>query len=457
MGASPSNSRVETLSTRCLPSSALASLFAICVALPSCSSGVLTPDGGVDADSVPSEDADHEEDGDLARDADVDDDGDEDDDVPADAEVDGDGDADQLCTFAPRTAPLVLYYGTMHDEDGTLRDDLTFLLANPGLDVVFTIGGGSIFTRGEPTEPGDPGTGSFRDYHEQCLRMAYHMSISRMIACMAQRDDFLQAGDPVANVCEPYRTADSTGPEDLAAFWQAKIDLGWDYIAIDEIKLLTLTTTAGGSRGVDLRNDELDVRRFATTLDLMAEAGPDYDRRVIVFFAPHSADGPSAQLPEYRDLFSACNDHCRTVMHELYLTTREVESGRSVVFNNVGTALHNLGIPGINRTTTAIIAVGNDPTAGVPWEPFDHAVCDISPWDPVNPDYPDLECPALPGSGGIAEQLSAMHSGSYSRYWWGVGFYKIGAVRSESGHWNKEDFVRSTAERVDWWVHHDQP
>jgi hypothetical protein len=144
-------------------------------------------------------------------------------------------------------------------------------------------------------------------------------------------------------------------------------------------------------------------------------------------------------------------------MHELYLDTTEVEAGRSVVFNNVAVALHDLDVPGVNRVTTAIIAVGNDATESVPWTPFDDHDCDLSPWDPINPALDELRCPALPGSGGVAEQLQAMHDGSYSRYWWGVGFYKIGAVRSEPDHWTKEDFVRSTAERVDWWAHHDPP
>lgn len=363
----------------------------------------------------------------------------------------------EACVFAPRTAPLVLYYGTMKDEDGTQRDDLTFLLANPDLDVVFTIGGGSVFTRGEPAAPGDPGTGAFRDYHDHCLRLAFHMGIAPMVACLSQREDLRQGGEPVADPCQPYRSDGSTGAEDLAALWQAKLDLGWDYIAIDEIKRLGLTTDSGDTRTIDLTNDQTDLRRFVDALHALAAANPDYDRRVILFFAPHSADGPSAQLPDYRDLFTACRDHCRTVMHELYLTTREVEDGRSRVFDAVATALHDLDIPGVNRTTTAILAVGNDATAGVPWEPFDDPACDISPWDPVNPELPDLRCAALPGSGGVQKQLEAMRTGDYSRYWWGVGFYKIGAVRSADGAWTKEDFVRSTAERVDWWAHHEQP
>jgi len=64
---------------------------------------------------------------------------------------------------------------------------------------VFTIGGGSIFTRGEPATPGEPGTGAFRDYHDHCLRLAFHMGIAPMIACLSQREDLLQAGEPVPN------------------------------------------------------------------------------------------------------------------------------------------------------------------------------------------------------------------------------------------------------------------
>ncbi len=50
-----------------------------------------------------------------------------------------------------------------------------------------------------------------------------------------------------------------------------------------------------------------------------------------------------------------------------------------------------------------------------------------------------------------------MHQGSYSRYWWGVGFYKLGAVRSKTGAWTKTDFVQSLAERLHWWATHQPP
>lgn len=373
--------------------------------------------------------------------------------APADGELDGAGpveggpalDGAATCTFAPRTAPIVVYYGTIKDDDGTQRPDLTFQLANPGLDSVFTIGGGSIFTAGEPSAPGDPGTGAFKEYHERCMRIARHMGTGEVSSCLRRRSDLVDdQGRAVNNPCEPYQVAGGTGADDLAAFWKAKLDLGWDYIAIDEIKSINISVAGGGSIYINFTNGGTEAKRFASALDKLAAQG--YDRHVFVFFVPHSASGPPANLPDYKDLLTACRDHCRTIQVELYYKTTEVEAGISRNFNAYATALHNLGINNINRVTTAIIAVGNDDG----WEMLDHAPCDIAPWK-------SLSCPALPGSGGIAKQLSAMHSGSYSRYWWGVGFYKIGAVRSKTGYWTKADFVQSLASRLDWWTTHTQP
>lgn len=275
------------------------------------------------------------------------------------------------------------------------------------------------------------------------------MSIGSIVACMSRRDDLFKGDRAIGNPCAPYLVEGGAGPDDLAAFWKAKLDLGWDYVAIDEIKLLDLRTADGGTRTTDFRDGKIDMVRFQQALEELAALG--YDKRVFPFFAPHSSSGPSPQLPDYSDLFTVCRDRCRTVMHELYLSTTEVEAGRSVVFENVAVALHNLGISGINRATTAIIAVGNeDPDVEDPWHMLDHAPCDISPWN-------DLACTPLPDSGGIQEQLSAMHQGQYSRHWWGVGFFKLGVVRSKSGYWTKQNFVESTAHRVDWWATHARP
>jgi hypothetical protein len=434
------------------------SILVIFFLVPACGDGGSpsradgTADDGNDLIAEDRSEADSE----MMPDADVEDigiidDGGESDDaaVPDDGGDPVEDDGPAACVFAPRTAAIVVYYGSIKDADGTQRFDLTRKLANPGLDVVFTAGGGNIWDRGEPGAPGDPGTGAFKEYHDICVRLALHMSIAQVVACLARREDLNQDGDDVPDRCAPYEVAGGNGADDLAAFWEAKLDLGWDYISIDEIKVLALTVDGGGTRTVDFRNGEIDVERFASALEKLADLG--YDKRVFPFFAPHSESGPSDQLPLYTELFTACRDHCRTVMHELYLTTTEVEAGRWRVFNNVATALHDLGVSNINRGTTAIIAVGNE-GSGVtdPWFMLDDATCDISPWD-------GLACPALPGSGGINEQLDAMHRGSYARYWWGVGFYKLGAVRSKDGYWTKEDFVDSTAERVDWWATHTPP
>jgi hypothetical protein len=362
------------------------------------------------------------------------------------------------CTFPSRDAALVLYYGTFKDDDGKQRPDLTYQLYNPGLDSVFTIGGGSIFLQGEPNAPGEPGTGAFKEYHEQCLRLAAHVGTRDVVACVRQRDDLLDdKGKPFKNPCEKVHVAGASGADDLAALWKRKLDLGWDYVAVDEIKSLPIDVAGGGTVTADFKDGGVEQKRFASALAKLAAAG--YDRRVIAFFVPHDANGPPPSLPEYKDFLTSCRDHCRTTQVELYSSTTEVEKGAAAQLEAYAAALHGLGIADVNRHFSAIIAVGNDD--GDPadpkddWKKLDDADCDISPWTSAT--YGKLSCPALPKSGGIHAQLEAMHDGKYAKYWWGVGFYKLGAVRSKTGHWTKTDFVQSLAARVDWWAKHAPP
>lgn len=37
-----------------------------------------------------------------------------------------------------------------------------------------------------------------------------------------------------------------------------------------------------------------------------------------------------------------------------------------------------------------------------------------------------------------------MHQGTYMKFWWGVVFNELGAVRSKTDYWTKTDFVQST-------------
>ena len=351
------------------------------------------------------------------------------------------------CVFPPTTSAIVVYYGDMKDDDGTHRPDLTYQLYNPGLDSVFIGGGATIWTAGEPSAPGDPGSGAFKDYHDHCLRLSYHMGTGEIASCLRRRDDLLHDdGSAISNPCAAYTVSGGTGADDLAAFWKAKLDLGWDYVGIDEIKSINVATTGGGTVAIDFTNGGTEATRFASALNKLVTLG--YDKRIFVFFVPHAAGGPPANLSTYADLLTACRDHCRTIQLELYYKTTEIESGMAGNFNTYATALHNLGITNINRSVTAIIAVGNDADDG--WFMLDDAQCDISPWN-------GLTCPELSNSGGIARQLSAMHNGSYAKYWWGVGFYKLGSVRSKSGYWTKTDFVQSLASRLNWWATHSPP
>jgi hypothetical protein len=359
------------------------------------------------------------------------------------------------CTFASRDDALIVYYGAMADSSGW-RDDLNFKLYNPKLDVVFTGGGTTKWTQGAPDAPGQPGTGEFKAFHDHCLRVAWHIGTGQLIACMRQRDDLVQSKEPVTNPCNAVHVDGASGAADLAALFKSKLDLGWDYIAIDEIKDIDLNI-AGSSNtlSTSMKNDTANVKVFASALAKLAADG--YDRRVITFFVPHN-NTPCTAPPNYsayNDFFVACRDHCRTIMHEWYFNTTEIEQGAAKSFNCIAEALHATGVTNINRVTTAIIAVGSDES--VDWAPFDDAPCDISPW-PAGTNT----CSALSGSGGLKRQLDAMHaSTSASRYWWGVGFYKIGAVttgsKSGTSYWNRTDFAESTAARVNWWATHPQP
>jgi hypothetical protein len=56
------------------------------------------------------------------------------------------------------------------------------------------------------------------------------------------------------------------------------------------------------------------------------------------------------------------------------------------------------------------------------------------------------------GRGGLDDQFKTMlHSGSYTRFWRGVGFWSIQRVQ-KTKVWDLDDFAHYLRSRISWWV-----
>jgi hypothetical protein len=336
--------------------------------------------------------------------------------------------------------PLVLYYGTID------REELNYDLIVPGLDVVFTGHGAGKLPSGAGNHlTGKTESGLFKALHDRGARVAFTLSSKELIACL-HRTTWTNADgeNPREDMC-PDVGAD--GVEDTALFIEGKFKDGYDYLNIDEVQKPApnchppidfgdnRVNGAGEPVGAGAR-----LRRLIRRLAAMG-----YDRRVILWYSPGTtnvtapvpADPRDDSLHQFRGLFKTCINHCRKMIFETYAikTSTVVDQNYQRFHKSLAERLHNIQ-NGTNTVSMAGVLLGNSDIA----HGLDRPQCDIAPFKG-----------SCGSAGGLEDQFKAMHAGSYSRFWRGVGFWSLGRVVATSV-WDREDFARYLRSRTSWWV-----
>jgi hypothetical protein len=346
------------------------------------------------------------------------------------------------CSPLKTTAPLMFYYGLLQKKVNgktVYEDALNFDLVVPGLDVVFGIHGGGLLTSGAGNHTtGKPESGEFKQLHDHCARIAYVISASEIIACLFRTTWKSADGKKSQQDLCPQLGKD--GVEDLALFLAGKLQDGYDYVAVDEIKPVRLSTPA-----IDFTDSSPNGAGAKLMSAILRLETMGYAKRAVLWFSPGTtsiisplpASTPSDKLYPYKGLLKFCQDHCRKMIFETYAikTSTVVDKDYHKYHEVLARRLHNI-LPGTNEVSMAGVGVGSGEQ--------DRAVCDLAPFRG--------SCYGT-GKGGLESQFDIMQvKGSYASFWRGVGFYALGAVEGAAGVWDKKDFAAFLRSRTSRWV-----
>jgi len=279
---------------------------------------------------------------------------------------------------------------------------------------VFTTHGGGKFDDGKNTGSGE--SGEFKSFHDHCARLSYDVYPEVINDCI---------NGTAGNQCAGFPGADA--PERTAQWAVSKFKEGWDYIDINEIKVVG---------AVDFRDGSGNSMKLDAALHHLELLG--YPKRLIVWFSTGQTDIDQSSSPDplasYTTLFAVCIDHCRKMIFEGYQNTTQIENGHASRIETLAQRLHNIHT-GANDASIMAIGVGNsDPNTYL-----NDPKCDLSPFKGT--------CAALPNSGGMLAQFNAMRNGTYASNWDGVAFYSLSSVVSNST-WSTADFANSVKKRV---------
>ncbi|HEU5055584.1 MAG TPA: hypothetical protein VFU21_03640 [Kofleriaceae bacterium] len=271
------------------------------------------------------------------------------------------------CTVPPvavdTAAPIFLFYGAYQPNPGE----------TPRADAASTL---SLLGTGEPV-----------------------LALRRAAVCAAT-DPELQpwqaGGGKVAHVMSEDELMPRLADGTAAAVIGRLLHQGYAYVAVDELH----------AQLAAMRDGNWGAATFAGLLADLAAAG--LDRRLILYVNSYNLPG---QLHTFRQVLSACGDHCRIVASEVYLHTQHVfapgaeEPGHC---NRSTDCFERLAIemgtaaPGINHRAITVLAVS----------------------DEFNQRRADSLCERPGGlAGGLHIQYARLHAGSITRLQPGVGAY----------------------------------
>lgn len=279
----------------------------------------------------------------------------------SDAEIEGG------CPAAPiavdSAAPIFLFYGAYQPNPGE----------TPRADAASTL---SLLGTGEPV-----------------------LALRRPDVCAASEPElqpWQAGGGKIAHVMSEDELLPRLAAGTAAAALTALLDRGYAYVAIDELH-------AGLTA---LRDGQWGAAAFAAMLDDLAAAG--LDRRLILYVNSYNLAG---QLHTFRQVLTACRDHCRIVASEIYLHTQHVfapaaespgHCTRSTgCFEQIAAEM-GAAAPGINHRSITVLAIS----------------------DEFSQSRADSLCERAGGlAGGLHVQYARLHAGTLTRLQPGVGAY----------------------------------
>ncbi|MCA9712056.1 MAG: hypothetical protein KDK70_39840, partial [Myxococcales bacterium] len=210
---------------------------------------------------------------------------------------------------------------------------------------------------------------------------------------------------------------------------------GFHYVAIDEVALEKRENPAKPGNchyGADegwRDGDPLAVRFEALATELAARG---LDRRLVLFvntynlagtLADYEDDPLAGELEDYRQVLTACRDHCRVLGSEIYMNTKrvlgEVTEGKDEhchwdlgCFDATARELDHVA-PGLNQRTITVLGLSSQ----------NH--------DYTLQDHAASLCEGPGIGGGLFRQYHRLHAGAYTRRQPGVGGYALTHVGAE--------------------------
>jgi hypothetical protein len=279
----------------------------------------------------------------------------------SDAELEGG------CPVAPvavdTLAPIFLFYGAYQPNPGQ----------TPRADAASTL---SLLGTGEPV-----------------------LALRRPEVCAAtdpELQPWQQGGGKIAHVMSEDELLPRLADGTAAAVITRLLQQGYAYVAIDELH----------GQLSELRDGQWGAAFFTRLLRDLAAAG--LDRRLILYVNSYNLTG---QFRSFRQVLTACRDHCRILASEVYLHTQHVFAPAAETpghCNRSTDCFERLAIemgtaaPGINHRAITVLAVS----------------------DEFNQRRADSLCERPGGlAGGLHTQYARLHAGTITRLQPGVGAY----------------------------------
>ena len=309
----------------------------------------------------------------------------------SDAEIEG------SCPVAPvavdTRAPIFLFYGAYQPNPGE----------TPRADAASTR---SLLGTGEPV-----------------------LALRRAPVCAASEPElqpWQAGGGRIAHVMSEDELLPRLADGSAAAAITDLLHQGYGYVAIDELH-------AGLT---PLRDGQWGAAAFAALLDQLAAAG--LDRRLILYVNSYNLAG---QLHTFRQVLTACRDHCRIVASEIYLHTQHVfapaaeapgHCNRSTGCFERLAAEMGAAAPGINHRAITVLAISDEFTQG----------------------RADSLCERPGGlAGGLYIQYARLHAGTLTGLQPGVAAYTAARVdRRLHPSWGPAEQA-ACLRRLDGWAH----
>ena len=291
------------------------------------------------------------------------------------------------------SAPLVVYWGVLRDAAGKVDISATAALVVPNVETVFV-------TRSDDPNL-NPGGGAFNHLRSIGARFAYHLPEEWLMDWMNRK---------------------------VAAATIGQLLQSWDYVMVDELHGPT------ASEG-DWRDSATQGKQLHAMLSTLHQY-PNLRRRVMLSFregvgAAHvPGTNGDAGMANYLQTMKQCQDQCRIMTFQVYMSTAEVFQGAWTWYETLADRIRRLS-PGSNHVSIPVLGLANDPTAPNIFY-LNQPNLDLYPWRGTGNGS---------GWGGLYLQMYASRFGQYARIWPGIAFYTLARLVDRPGYYTRSDAV----------------